>query len=93
MTSIENSELDFSELNSMSEIELSIFFNQMIDFIHGFRKMLEDEEFLKSLDQPTIRNLYEYYDKIFDIFLDWELVDNQEDIAAVHAILGNLLEE
>jgi hypothetical protein len=93
MTSIENSELDFSELDSMSEIELSIFFNQMIDFIHGFRKMLEDEEFLKSLDQLTIRNLYEYYDKIFDIFLDWELVDNQEDIAAVHAILGNLLEE
>jgi hypothetical protein len=93
MTSIENSELDFSELDSMSELELNIFFNQMVDFVRDFRKLLEDEEFLKSLDKPTIIDLYNYYDKIFDIFLDWELVDNQEDIAAVHAILGNLLEE
>jgi len=93
MTSVENSELDFSELDSMSELELNIFFNQMVDFVRDFRKLLEDEEFLKSLDKPTIIDLYNYYDKIFDIFLDWELVDNQEDIAAVHAILGNLLEE
>lgn len=93
MTSIENSELDFSELDSMSELELNIFFNQLIQLVKDFRDLLEDEEFIKSLDNTTITELYNYYDKIFDIFLDWELIDNQEDIAAVHAILGNLLEE
>lgn len=93
MTSIENSELDFSELDSMSDLELDIFFNQLIVMIKDFRTLIEDEEFLKSLDKSTIVNLYNYYDKIFDIFLEWELVDNQEDIAAIHATLGNLIEE
>jgi hypothetical protein len=31
----------------MSELELNIFFNQMVDFVRDFRKLLEDEEFLR----------------------------------------------
>lgn len=93
MTSIENSELDFSELDSMSELELDIFFNQLIILVKDFRQLLEDQEFQKSLDKPTIIDLYNYYDKIFDLFLEWELVDNQEDIAIICAILGSLIEE
>lgn len=93
MTSIENSELDFSELDSMSELELDIFFNQLTILVKDFRQLLEDQEFQKSLDKPTIIDLYNYYDKIFDLFLEWELVDNQEDIAIICAILGSLIEE
>lgn len=93
MTSIENSELDFSELDSMSDLELNIYFNHLLYLVKDFRELLDDPIFVESLDQPTIKDLYNYYDKIFDIFLEWELVDNQEDIIAVHAILGGLLEE
>ena len=93
MTSIENSELDFYELDSMSDLELDIFFNQLIDIVKNFRDLLEDEEFQKTLDKPTLIDLYKYYDKIFDIFLEWELVDNQQDIAIICAILVNLIEQ
>ncbi len=93
MTSIENSELDFSELDLMDEKELDVYFNILIRIVSDFKSSLQDKNFLESLDNNTILNLRNYYDKIFELFLDWELVDYQEDISYIIVTLDNLLEK
>lgn len=93
MTSIENSEFDFSELDLMDEDELKIFFSILTKVIQDFRASLEDQEFIDSLVEEDIIKLKDYYDKIFELFLEWDLVDYEEDITTILVDLDILLEK
>lgn len=88
MATIENSELDFSELEELSEIELDIYFNLLIDQNSSYRSLFDDSDFVESLDLNDISESKKYYLKILDLFADWELFDYIEDIVF---ILENLL--
>ena len=88
MATIENSELDFSELEELSEMELDIYFNLLIDQNSSYRSLFDDSDFVESLDLNDISESKKYYLKILDLFADWELFDYIEDIVF---ILENLL--
>jgi hypothetical protein len=87
MTSIENSELDFSELDGMSELELDLYFNLLIEQNNAYLLLFDDPEFKESLDLKLIEESRKYYTNILELFIDWELFDYVEDI---HLILINL---
>lgn len=91
MATIENSELDFSELDEMSELELDIFFDFIIQTNSAFRESLNDEDFLNSLEQESILLLKERYFQICKLFIDWELLDNLEDPIFIYESLENFL--
>ena len=87
MTTIENSELDFSELDGMSELELDLYFNLLIEQNNAYLLLFDDPEFQESLDLKLIEESRKYYMNILELFIDWELFDYVEDI---HLILINL---
>jgi hypothetical protein len=89
MTTIENSELDFSELDEMSDLELDIFFDVMVQANTAFRESLSDNNFLSSLDAEQILLLKERYLQICKLFIDWELLDNLEDPIFIYEALEN----
>ena len=93
MATIENSELDFSELDGMSELELDIFFHVMIQTNSAFRESLNDEEFLSSLDSEKIMHLKDRYLEICKLFIDWELLNNLEDPIFIYEALENFLKD
>jgi hypothetical protein len=93
MTSIENSELDFSELDQADDYTIDLFFNGLIDYISIFRESLDDEDYIKSLDKDQLLELKSYYDRIYELFIDWELVDNMEDISYITLVIDELLEK
>jgi hypothetical protein len=88
MATIENSELDFSELEEMSDLELDLYFNLLIDQNSSYLSLFDDAEFIESLDIKVIEEATSYYERILELFLDWELFDYVEDI---HQILINLI--
>jgi hypothetical protein len=92
MTSIENSELDFSELDQADDYTIDLFFNGLIDSVSIFREFLDDEDYIKSLDKDQLLELKSYHDKIYELFIDWELVDNMEDISYITLVIDELLE-
>ena len=87
MATIENSELDFSELDGMSELELDLYFNLLIEQNNAYLLLFDDPEFQESLDLRLIEESRNYYMNILELFIDWELFDYVEDI---HLILINL---
>lgn len=87
MATIENSELDFSELDGMSELELDLYFNLLIEQNNAYLLLFDDPEFQESLDLKLIEESRKYYTNILELFIDWELFDYVEDI---HLILINL---
>jgi hypothetical protein len=87
MATIENSELDFSELDGMSELELDLYFNLLIEQNNAYLLLFDDPEFKESLDLKLIEESRKYYTNILELFIDWELFDYVEDI---HLILINL---
>jgi hypothetical protein len=87
MATIENSELDFSELDEMSELELDLYFNLLIEQNNAYLLLFDDPEFQESLDLKLIEESRNYYMNILELFIDWELFDYVEDI---HLILINL---
>jgi len=87
MATIENSELDFSELDRMSELELDLYFNLLIEQNNAYLLLFDDPEFQESLDLKLIEESRNYYMNILELFIDWELFDYVEDI---HLILINL---
>ena len=87
MATIENSELDFSELDEMSELELDLYFNLLIEQNNAYLLLFDDLEFKESLDLKLIEESRNYYMNILKLFIDWELFDYVEDI---HLILINL---
>jgi hypothetical protein len=87
MATIENSELDFSELDGMSELELDLYFNLLIEQNNAYLLLFDDPEFQESLDLKLIEESRNYYMNILELFIDWELFDYVEDI---HLILINL---
>jgi hypothetical protein len=89
MATIENSELDFSELNEMSDLELDIFFDVMVQANTAFRESLIDDNFLNSLEAEQILLLKERYLQICKLFIDWELLDNLEDPIFIYEALEN----
>jgi hypothetical protein len=89
MATIENSELDFSELDGMSNLELDIFFNIMVEANAAFRESLSDNNFLSSLDAEQILFLKDRYLQICKVFIDWELLDNLEDPIFICEALEN----
>ena len=93
MATIENSELDFSELDGMSEMELDIFFDIMIQTNSAFRESLSDDNFLSSLDAEQIVLLKDRYLEICKLFIDWELLDNLEDPIFIYEALENFLKD
>ena len=80
MATIENSELDFSELEEMSDLELDLYFNLLIDQNSSYLSLFDDAEFIESLDIKVIEEATSYYERILELFLDWELFDYVEDI-------------
>ncbi len=93
MTSIENSELDFSELDQADDYTIDLFLSGLIDSVSIFREFLDDEDYLKSLDKDQLLELKSYYDRIYELFIDWELVDNMEDISYITLVVDELLEK
>ena len=87
MATIENSELNFSELDEMSELELDLYFNLLIEQNNAYLLLFDDPEFQESLDLKLIEESRNYYMNILELFIDWELFDYVEDI---HLILINL---
>jgi hypothetical protein len=87
MATIENSELNFSELDGMSELELDLYFNLLIEQNNAYLLLFDDPEFQESLDLKLIEESRNYYMNILELFIDWELFDYVEDI---HLILINL---
>ena len=87
MATIENSELDFSELDGMSELELDLYFNLLIEQNNAYLLLFDDPEFQESLDLKLIEESRNYYMNILELFIDWELFDYVEDI---HLIFINL---
>jgi hypothetical protein len=87
MATIENSELNFSELDEMSELELDLYFNLLIEQNNAYLLLFDDPEFQESLDLKLIEESRKYYMNILELFIDWELFDYVEDI---HLILINL---
>ena len=85
MDSIKNSELlDLDDLDSLDEYELNLFFVYLIDFISLYKTLFQEGIDLNELSQQELIELDNYFQKILDIFLEWELFDYVEDI---HIIL------
>lgn len=85
MDSIKNSELlDLDDLDSLDEYELNLFFTYLIDFISLYKTVFQEEVNLNEFSQQELIDLDKYFQKILDIFLEWELFDYVEDI---HIIL------
>ena len=93
MTSIENSEFDFSELEQADEYTIYLFFTGIIDSLSFFRESLDNEEYRGSLNEDQLLKLKIYYDKIYELFIDWELVDNMDDISYITLVIEELLEK
>jgi len=89
MATIENSELDFSEMDKMSDLELDIFFSIMVEANAAFRESLSDDNFLRSLDSQQVLLLKDRYLEICKLFIDWELLDNLEDPIFIYEALEN----
>jgi hypothetical protein len=89
MATIENSELNFSELDEMSDLELDIFFSIMIETNAAFRESLSDDNFLRSLNSEQVLLLKDRYLEICKLFIDWEILDNLEDPIFIYEALEN----
>lgn len=89
MATIENSGLDFSDLDEMSDLELDIFFDVMVQANAAFRESLSDDNFLGSLDTEQVLLLKDRYLEICKLFIDWELLDNLEDPIFIYEALEN----
>jgi hypothetical protein len=88
MIDVNNFEFDFSELDTMSDFELDLFFSLVINQNSMYLSMLEDPDFIGSIDNLSlISDSAVYYAKLLDVFLDWELFDN---VGVIHSILINL---
>jgi hypothetical protein len=88
MIDVNNFEFDFSELDTMSDFELDLFFSLVINQNSMYLSMLEDPDFVDSIDNLSlISDSAVYYAKLLDVFLDWELFDN---VGVIHSILINL---
>jgi hypothetical protein len=88
MIDVNNFEFDFSELDTMSDFELDLFFSLVINQNSMYLSMLEDLDFVDSIDNLSlISDSAVYYAKLLDVFLDWELFDN---VGVIHSILINL---
>lgn len=88
MDSIKNSELlDFEDLDSFDKYELDLFFTSLIDLISLYKSSFQEEFNLNELTQQELIDLDNYFQKILDLFLEWELFDYLEDI---HYILVEL---
>ena len=71
----------------MSELELDLYFNLLIEQNNAYLLLFDDPEFQGSLDLKLIGESRNYYMNILELFIDWELFDYVEDI---HLILINL---
>ena len=71
----------------MSELELDLYFNLLIEQNNAYLLLFDDPEFQESLDLELIEESRNYYMNILELFIDWELFDYVEDI---HLILINL---
>jgi hypothetical protein len=71
----------------MSELELDLYFNLLIEQNNAYLLLFDDPEFQESLDLKLIEESRNYYMNILELFIDWELFDYVEDI---HLILINL---
>lgn len=88
------SDVDFSFVYQLDETTLNFFF-EVTDFaIESMREMIEqDETYLKSLTPEKALEIRDYYEKLLDLYTDYELFEECEDIVYVINVMENLTQE
>jgi len=85
------SDIDFSFVYQLDETTLNFFF-EVTDFaIESMREMIEqDESYLTSLTSDKVIEIRDYYEKLLNLYTDYELFEECEDILFVLNIMENL---
>ena len=85
------SDIDFSFVYQLDETTLNFFF-EVTDFaIESMREMIEqDESYLNSLTPVKVIEIRDYYEKLLNLYTDYELFEECEDILFILNIMENL---
>jgi hypothetical protein len=88
------SDVDFSFVYQLDETTLNFFF-EVTDFaIESMREMIEQEEaYVKNLTPEQVLEIQSYYEKLLNLYTDYELFEECEDIVFVINIMENLTQE
>lgn len=88
------SDVDFSFVYELDENTLNFFF-EVTDFaIESMREMIEeDESYLSNLTPEQVIEIRNYYEKLLNLYTDYELFEECEDILFVLNTMENLIQE
>ena len=88
------SDVDFSFVYELDETTLNFFF-EVTDFaIESMREMIEqDESYLSNLTPEQVIEIRDYYEKLLNLYTDYELFEECEDIVFVITTMENLVQE
>ena len=97
MDSMKNSEqLDFDEdfsLEGLSETEISLFLNSLINLVDFYGSVFDKEFLLENISDSEVTSLKLYFEKILDIFIEWEVTEYVEVIYVILAKIGLRLKD
>jgi hypothetical protein len=88
------SDVDFSFVYELDETTLNFFF-EVTDFaIESMREMIEqDEYYLSNLTPEQVIEIRDYYEKLLNLYTDYELFEECEGILFVIHTMENLVQE
>lgn len=88
------SDVDFSFVYQLDETTLNFFFDVTDFAIESMREIIEqDEAYLENLTPEKVLEIRNYYEKLLDLYTDYELFEECEDIVFVINIMENLTQE
>lgn len=88
------SNVDFSFVYELDENTLNFFF-EVTDFaIESMKEMIEeDASYCEGLSLEQAIEIRDYYERLLDLYTDYELFEECEDIIAVISKMENLIEQ
>ena len=88
------SDVDFSFVYDLDETTLNFFF-EVTDFaIESMREVIEqDKSYLSNLTPEKVIEIRNYYEKLLNLYTDYELFEECEDILFVSNAMENLTQE
>lgn len=88
------SDVDFSFVYELDETTLNFFF-EVTDFaIESMREVIEqDREYTDKLTPEQVIEIREYYEKLLNLYTDYDLFEECEDILFVINAMENLTQE
>jgi len=86
------SNVDFSFVYDLDENGLDIFFGVTDTSIAAMKEALQedalrDNQYLKSLTTPQLEEIIEYYTRLLDLYTDFELYEECENLVEVLDII------